>query len=36
VEKYADGAVEKNGRIWKDIELDKTFLMAVPYKMDEK
>lgn len=33
---YADGAVQRSGHRWNDIELNDAFLTAVPYKMDEK
>ena len=34
--KYADGAVQRKGHHWMDIELDTAFLTMTPYKLDEK
>ena len=33
---YADGAVQRIGHTWSEIELNECFLTAMPYKMDEK
>jgi hypothetical protein len=32
---YADGAVQRKGHSWMDIELDDAFLTMLPYKMDK-
>ena len=33
---YADGAVQRSGHRWNDIELNDAFLTALPYKLDKK
>jgi len=34
--KYADGAVQRKGHLWENIEIDNNFLTSHPYKLDKK
>ena len=34
--KYADGAVQRNGHLWENIEIDNHFLTSHPYIMDKE